>query len=139
MLSGKRETPARPTAAVTTDPRSMRRSSRLTIDIPIEIICKGPQNSVHTEETRTVVVSAHGCAFPLKAGATPGEKVVLIHKLSREEVLCRVVMSRQGKSGAWDTGVEFQSPSPKFWHIAFPPDDWEPSFREQYPPPRAAK
>lgn len=117
----------------------MRRSSRLTIEIPVEVICKGPQNTVHTEETRTFVVSAHGCALSLKTGALPGEKIVLIHKMSREEIVCRVVMCRQGKSGGWDTGVEFQSSSPNFWHIAFPPDDWDPAFRDQNPAPRVAK
>ena len=112
----------------------MRRSSRLTIDIPVEVICKGSQNTMHTEETRTFVVSAHGCALSLKTGAMPGEKIVLIHKMSREEMICRVVMCRQSKSGTWDTGVEFQSPSPNFWHIAFPPDDWDPTFRDQVAP-----
>jgi hypothetical protein len=107
----------------------MRRSSRLTIEISIEVICKGPQNSLRTEETKTVVVSAHGCGFLLQSGVMPGEKIVLIHKMSREEMLCRVVMCRQGKSG-WETGVEFQGPSPNFWHIAFPPDDWDPTLRD---------
>jgi PilZ domain len=108
----------------------MRRSSRLTIQIPVEVICKGAQNSVRVEETRTVVVSAHGCALMLKAGVMPGDTVVVIHKMSREEVSCRVVMCRQSKDGNWDTGLEFREPSPKFWHIAFPPDDWDPSFRD---------
>jgi hypothetical protein len=112
----------------------MRRSSRLTLDIPVEVICKGPQNSVHTEETRTIVVSAHGCALSLKTGVLPGETIVLIHKLSREEITCRVVMCRQAKNSGWDTGVEFRSPNRNFWHIAFPPDDWDPSLREHKAP-----
>jgi hypothetical protein len=102
----------------------------LTLDIPIEVICKGPQNTIRTEETRTVVVSAHGCGMPLKTGVMPGDTIVVIHKLSREEVICRVVMCRQqSKGGDWITGVEFQTPSPRFWHIAFPPDDWDPAQR----------
>jgi hypothetical protein len=124
--------PAKPGSAAPppTDPKSLRRSSRLAIQIPVEIICKGPQNKLHTEETRTVVVSAHGCALSLNTGITPGEKVVLIHKLSREEIGCRVVMCRQAKTSGWDTGLEFQAPAPKFWHIAFPPDDWQPPGRD---------
>jgi PilZ domain len=130
MLNSRRETPARSASPAQNDPKSMRRSSRLTIDIPVEVICKGPQNTVHTEETRTFVVSAHGCALSLKTAAVPGETIVLIHKMSREEISCRVVMCRQAKSGSWDTGVEFRSPSRNFWHIAFPPDDWDPAFRD---------
>ena len=115
----------------------MRRSSRLTIDIPVEVICKGAQNKLHTEETRTFVVSAHGCALSLKTSVAPGEKVVLIHKLSREEITCRVVMCRQSKSAGWDTGLEFQQAAPNFWHIAFPPDDWDPGLRDNNVPARA--
>ena len=130
MLNKQRETGRPPAPAVQNDPKRMRRSSRLTIEISIEVICKGPQNSLRTEETKTVVVSAHGCGFTLKSGVVPGEKIVLIHKMSREEMLCRVVMCRQGKTGSWETGVEFQGPSPNFWHIAFPPDDWDPALRD---------
>jgi len=83
------------------------------------------------EDTRTIVVSAHGCGMPLKTGVLPGESIVVIHKQSREEVVCRVVMCRQiGKGGDWTTGVEFQTPTPRFWHIAFPPDDWDPTLRD---------
>jgi hypothetical protein len=84
------------------------------------------------EDSRTIVVSAHGCGLTLKTGVLPGETIVVIHKLSRQEAICRVVMCRQlGKGGDWVTGVEFQAPSPRFWHIAFPPDDWDSANRKQ--------
>ena len=140
MLDNRRPTqpgPSPPPAA--SDPRLKRRSSRLTIDIPIEVIRKGPQNKVSIEETRTFVVSAHGCALTLKSGVTPGDTIVVIHKMSREEINCRVVMCRQGKEGGWDTGVEFQTPSRNFWHIAFPPDDWDPSHRDENVPVKTTK
>jgi hypothetical protein len=112
--------------------RAKRRSSRLTLDIPVEVICKGPNNTIRIEESRTFAVSAHGCGLTLKTGVVPGDTVVLIHRQTREEVSCRVVMCRQPRPGGdWDTGLEFQTPAPKFWHIAFPPDDWDPSFRLQ--------
>jgi hypothetical protein len=116
------------------DPKAMRRSSRLTIDIPVEVMCKSAQKKLHTEETRTMVVSAHGCALSLKTGVLPGDKVVLIHKISRQEITCRVVMCRSSKTNGWDTGLEFAEPAPNFWHIAFPPDDWDPSFRDSPAP-----
>ena len=85
-------------------------------------------------------MSAHGCGITLKTGLLPGDTIVVIHKLSREEVICRVVMSRQlGKGGDWATGVEFQAPSPRFWHIAFPPDDWDPVQRKQHVVPQVKK
>ena len=126
-------------AAAQVDPKTMRRSSRLTIDIPVEVMCKSAQNKLHTEETRTMVVSAHGCALSLKTGVLPGDKVVLIHKISRQEIACRVVMCRSSKNNGWDTGVEFVEPAPNFWHIAFPPDDWDPSFRDSPAPIKTAR
>lgn len=109
----------------------MRRSSRLTIEIPVEVVCKGSQDNVYTQETRTSAISAHGCALSLKTGLQTGETIVLIHKLSREEISSRVVWCRQAQGGTWDMGVEFQTPSSNFWHIAFPPDDWDPAIRDQ--------
>jgi hypothetical protein len=137
IRTGTQPSPVRPEQ---TDWKYQRRSSRLTIEIPIEVISKGPQNTIRTEETRTVVVSAHGCGMPLKTGVLPGDTVVVIHKMSREEVICRVVMCRQqSKGGDWVTGVEFQSPSPRFWHIAFPPDDWDSTQRKQRAAPVVKK
>src|SRR4051812_35923828 len=101
--------------------RAKRRSSRVTIQVPVEVISKDSKNAAHMEETQTVIVSAHGCAITLNQGVLAGDKVVVIHKLSREEMVCRVVACRQGKGGSWDAGLEFQRPSPMFWHIAFPP------------------
>jgi len=113
------------TTSAAGDPRLKRRSSRLTIQIPVEVISKGPQNNVRSDETKTLVVSAHGCAITLNDPVLAGEKLVVIHKMSREEMICRVVVCRQGKGGLWEIGLEFQRPSPMFWHIAFPPDDWD--------------
>jgi len=140
VLNSRSVTQSGPAQSEPTNWKPRRRSSRLTLDIPIEVIYKGPQNTIRTEDTRTVVVSAHGCGMQLKTGVLPGDTVVVIHKMSREEAICRVVMCRQlGKSGDWLTGVEFQSPSPRFWHIAFPPDDWDPAQRKQRPMPEVKK
>jgi hypothetical protein len=139
MLNSPSQTPPRPVPPAQADPKAMRRSSRLTIDIPVEVICKGSQNKMHTEETRTFVVSAHGCALCLKTSVVVGDRVVLVNKKSREEITCRIVMSRQSKSAGWDVGMEFQEAAPNFWHIAFPPDDWDPSLQGHNVAPPAGK
>jgi hypothetical protein len=36
------------------------------------------------------------------------------------------VDSSTGNTGLPEVGVEFLTPSRKFWHIAFPPGDWSP-------------
>jgi hypothetical protein len=38
--------------------------------------------------------------------------------------------SENAETGATEISVEFESPSPRFWHIAFPPEDWTPKSPE---------
>jgi hypothetical protein len=41
-----------------------------------------------------------------------------------EELVCRVVHLGPEYANKREVGVEFQVPAPRFWRIAFPPDDW---------------
>lgn len=114
-----------------------RRSTRVTIHIPIEVIRQGPKNEIVVEEAQTFTVSAYGASIVLKAAPQVGQNVVLIHKKSREEMLCQVLNARPIlKSTNHEVGVEFKQPSPKFWHINFPPEDWDPAVRKITSTPR---
>jgi hypothetical protein len=37
----------------------------------------------------------------------------------------------QGERGKQEVGLEFAEASPRFWKIAFPPDDWNPADRKR--------
>lgn len=113
-----------------------RRTTRVTINIPIEVIHQGPKNEIIVEETQTFTVSAHGAGIILKSAPQVGQTVVLIDKKSREEMLCRVLNTRPiPKSTNHEAGVAFNQPSPFFWHINFPPEDWDPAVRRGSAPP----
>jgi hypothetical protein len=108
-----------------------RRTTRVTIHIPVEVIQQGPQNEILTEETQTFSVSAYGAGIVLRVAPRVGQNVVLIHKQTKEEVLCRVAnTSPIPKSLNHEVGVEFKQPNHKFWHINFPPEDWDPTSRK---------
>jgi hypothetical protein len=114
-----------------------RRGTRVTIKIPIEIIRQGPKNDIVTEQTETFVVSAYGAGVILRVAPQIGQSIVLIHKRSREEMLCRVMNVRPiPKTTNHEVGVEFTQPSKFFWQINFPPEDWDPSVRKTTSMPR---
>jgi len=57
---------------------------------------------------------------------TPGDALTLKHLMSREEKPIRVVRLTEEEPIALPrVAVEFTSPAPHFWHIDFPPADWE--------------
>ena len=101
-----------------------RRSSRVTIDIPVEVYGQGSDGTVFREETRTQVVSAHGALLLLKTEVGVKQVLLLVHKKTRNEIQCRVAYRKENEKGPAEVGMEFENPSLSFWHIDFPPEDW---------------
>jgi len=78
------------------------------------------------EETQTLVVNAHGALITLAAKVTPGQTLILRNPVTGEEQECRVVHIGNRLAEKTEVGIEFMQPAPKFWRIAFPPEDWTP-------------
>ena len=108
-----------------------RRSSRVTIDIPVEVYGQGSDGRVFHEETRTVAVNAHGALVLLAAGVGLKQKTLLLHKKTRDEIECRVTYRKETEKGPAEVAIEFTNPAPTFWGIAFPPEDWNRAERKQ--------
>ena len=106
-----------------TDP-GRRRSMRVLLSVPIQVRGKNPQNQDFTEETRTLVVNAHGALISLSAQAVVNEKVFVSNSATHQTQECRVVYFGNTQAGKAQMGVEFLTPSPAFWQIDFPPEDW---------------
>ena len=83
-----------------------------------------PKNSSFEEETSTLVVNAHGALIALSSKVEKGQKLRVTNRASKAFELCRVVSASPGSGGKAQVAVEFLKPSPDFWHIAFPPEDW---------------
>ncbi|HTP69730.1 MAG TPA: hypothetical protein VMJ35_12560 [Dongiaceae bacterium] len=96
--------------------------------IPIAVIAPGPDKKMMREQTHTVVVNAHGALIRLAIRVREGQTVILQNPETSEEQTCRVIRVNSSTlaEGKMDVGIEFLRPAPKFWRVAFPPEDWMP-------------
>jgi hypothetical protein len=67
----------------------------------------------------------------LAARVTRTQVVSIINPKTAEELPCVVTFLGQKDAGKMEVGIEFSEPSPLFWRIAFPPEDWDPSERKR--------
>ena len=97
---------------------------RVLFSAPIHVSGKDSKNRDFDEDTRTLVVNAHGALISLGADVVPGQHITLSNRATRQSRLCRIVNVRAGTSQKTPLGIEFLTPSPAFWQLDFPPDDW---------------
>jgi hypothetical protein len=107
-----------------------RRSQRVLMPVAVRIRGTDAQGKLIEEETETLAINAHGALIVLQARFTSGSIVLLQHKRTQEEQECHVVFLGPVRSGRAEIGLEFSSPHPTFWRVAFPPEDWTPKHPE---------
>ncbi len=104
---------------------SRRRSQRVILSLAVTLRTEDvPKDKSFEEETHTLVVNAHGALIALAGKVAKGQKLRLTNRASKEVQLCRVANVGPTSGGKAQIGVEFLTPSPDFWHISFPPEDW---------------
>lgn len=103
---------------------AVRRSQRVLLSMPVVVSGTGTDSQPFQQETHTVVVNAHGALVLLRSKVTQGQVLTVRNVKTNEQRDCRVSNVTTNQSGQMEVGVEFLQPSPKFWHIAFPPPDW---------------
>ena len=109
-------------------PQDLRRSSRITVTIPLEIGSQEPDGAETRVQAATKYVNRHGAllladrAFPLDT-----DVMLYIPHLERE-TQCRVVWvsTDRDKAGMYGLGIELRD-AENFWGVQFPPEDWIPS------------
>jgi len=121
--------------------RDTRRSKRVYISMPVLVkLQRGAE--LYEERTTTEAVNAQGCSLRLSVAVERGQKVTIVNVKSAQEVECCVVFVGQPDSGKTKAGVEFTRAAEYFWHIAFPPDDWNTTDRRRpiidHPPAQAS-
>ncbi len=107
----------------TPDP-GRRRSMRVLLSVPIQVAGTSADGDGFQEEARTLVVNAHGALIALAAPLTAGQRITISNKATHQSLDCRVVHVGTAQGGRTQLGVEFVKPSPAFWQIDFPLDDW---------------
>ena len=120
----------KPTIQGTAESTERRRSHRVYISMPVLVRGKHAGQTFE-EETQTISVSAHGGLLRVAAKLLRGQTVSIVNAKTAEELPCTVTSLGQKENGKTEVGVEFTEPSPLFWRIAFPPEDWDPSERKR--------
>jgi hypothetical protein len=104
---------------------AQRRSERVLMDVPIVIRGESLDRQPFQEETFTVTVSAHGALLMLATQVRLGQKLLLLNPANWDEREGRVAYRGQAHAGLAQVGIEFTQPSPDFWPISSPPQDWK--------------
>lgn len=105
--------------------KGRRRSLRVMLSVTVIVRGKNAEGNAFEEETKTLVVNAHGALIHLRADVKADQKIILIHKGTQEAQQSRIVyVGTTMQGGKAQVGIEFDKAAPKFWQISFPPDDW---------------
>ena len=96
----------------------------LRVRANIHVALQGKQSSF---EVTTLSVNDHGAIVVVERNLPLGTMLVLEHPQTRERVACKVVRTAREMPEGFHVPIEFDSPAPDFWRIAFPPTDWRPS------------
>ena len=102
-----------------------RRSQRVVARIRVKVLRQEDAGDIMSEDTHTVVVNAHGALLSLAMLVLPGESLTLENSMSRERKQIRVVRVGEKQASKHEVAIEFTTPTPRFWHIDFPPADWK--------------
>src|SRR5215813_8902515 len=115
---------------VPSPPGPKRRSQRVLMQVPVRLRGANAQGASFEEETETLAISAHGALVLLQTRLTSGTKIQLQHKKTLDEQECHVVFLGPVRGNRAEIGLEFSTPRPQFWRVAFPPEDWNPKHPE---------
>jgi hypothetical protein len=102
-----------------------RRSSRVFMRIRVVAAGKNHQGRKFRETCQTIVINAHGALIYLQQEMEMESDIVLSNPFTQEEQECRVVFLGEEDDKGQRVGVEFLSPSPRFWGVDFTPSDWQ--------------
>lgn len=103
-----------------------RRSQRVQLQIPVTLEAEIDAGKPIRLDAFTLVVNAHGGLLEMSLPLRPGQKLSLVNPASGLRKPAKTVGLRRSQDSSFLVAFEFDSPTPQFWPIAFPPTDWEP-------------
>jgi len=104
--------------------------------IPVFIYGHTESDKPFKEITQTVEVNANGCLLELATPVVKEQQLLLTNMKTNEEMPCYVVTLGNVVDGKAHVGLRFAQPSPRFWGLGFPPEDWDPAKRKRPVPSR---
>ena len=108
-----------------TSPSDRRRSERVLLQVHVIVWLEMPPGRQIHADAYTLVVNAHGGLLEMEFKVVPGMSLVLANPKTEARQECRVIRVEKSRTGSYEVAFEFESPTPKFWPIVFPPADWE--------------
>jgi hypothetical protein len=114
------------TNAKSVKPSNLRRSTRLTIAVPVDVSGTDAHGNSFSESTRTVTVNRHGGKFLLSHEVRLKDPVKLTSPRLDRPVNAVVVWlgKRRTESEPREVAVELLEPG-NIWGVGFPPADWD--------------
>jgi hypothetical protein len=77
-----------------------------------------------TIDAITLSVNPQGALVVMSQSLPVESRLVLEHGHTKERVACKVARAAREMPEGFHVPLEFDSPAPEFWRIAFPPTDW---------------
>ena len=98
-----------------------RRSDRVAVTVPIEVIGTDIKGNQFLQQTRTLVVSRYGASVALARKLAPKQDLIIRRLGFKKKAEFRVVGRIAGQSDEYVYGVMVLNPSVNLWDIEFPP------------------
>ena len=107
------------------------RTSRVHLAIAVHVYGHNGTDAPFQEITQTVTINANGCLLELATPVVKEQPLLLTNMKSNEEISCNVATIGNTVNGKTQVGIRFAQPSPRFWGLGFPPEDWDPADRKR--------
>lgn len=122
-MSKPKASPVRTQALAPAEER--RRSQRVMIHVPVSLSYPVAGQTV-TVRAHTVSINDHGAMILCNRNVDSGMRLELQNDRSRQRVNGRVTRNPHDTPEGFLIPIEFDSPTPGFWGISFPPTNWKP-------------
>lgn len=109
-------------------PGNVRRSTRLSIALPVTLTGTDKSGQEFAENTRTIIVNKHGAKVSTCHQLVKGTEVSIENRALGRTAKAIVVWIGEKRLGKdlLEIALELTKPE-NIWAIEFPPDDWETS------------
>lgn len=101
-----------------------RRSQRVMVRTPVTLYVR-IANQELTIRADTVAVNDHGAMLLCSRTLPADTKLEIQNDRTRQRLPCRVTRTPRDTPEGCLIPIEFDTPSPGFWHISFPPTNWK--------------
>jgi hypothetical protein len=102
------------------DEQKVRRSGRVTLAVPVELVGTDVYGQEFWEETKTAVVSRYGAAVISKRKLTPQQEMTIRRLDTNKEAEIRIVAKVSDEKDGYVYGVGFTNSAVDFWEVDLP-------------------